>query len=100
MSFCTGKVIIVESTINVPVLCGHLERMDSAFILGFVDASGCFCSPTATSIHPNLFMCLGQVCAGINGTRKLLSHQLRWQVPLSLAHHHIDESVSHVELEQ
>lgn len=65
MSFCTGKVINVESTINVPVLDGNLERMDSAFVLGFVEASGCFCSPAATSVHPDLLMCLGQVCAGI-----------------------------------
>lgn len=73
MSFCTGKVIIVESTINVPVLCECPERIDSAFVLGFVEASGCFSSLAATSAHSDLLMCLGQVCAGINGTQKCLS---------------------------
>lgn len=76
--FCTGKVIIVESTINVPILCGRLERMDSAFVLGFVDASGCFRSPAATSSHSDLLMRPGQVRAGINDTQKFLStHRLK-----------------------
>lgn len=73
MSFCTGRIIIVESTINVPILCGCPERIDSAFVLGFVEASGCFSSPAATSVHSDLLMCLGQVYAGINGTQKFLS---------------------------